>query len=342
MTGNSPSSHKDSVPWQTVPEAETYTFTVESGEQGRRLDVFLAAKAPSLSRSRIQHLIEEGHVRIASVRAVKGSRKLRIGETVGFRIPPAAGCDVRSEDIPLQIVYEDEAMVVVDKPAGMVVHPGAGNATGTLVNALLHRCRDLSGVGGFLRPGIVHRLDKETSGLIVVAKSDEAHHALAAQFKRREVCKTYRALVWGDLKHDEGVIDLPIGRHPVERKRMSTRSRKGREAVTRWRVTERYGIAAFLDVILETGRTHQIRVHLASLGHPVMGDKVYGAGRTARFSGDASFREQLLAMKRQALHAAELRLRHPVRGEEMSFAAPLPEDMAALRDFLRFRAAGTG
>jgi 23S rRNA pseudouridine1911/1915/1917 synthase len=226
---------------------------------------------------------------------------------------------------------------VIDKPAGMVVHPAAGHSGGTLVNALLHHCRDLSGIGGVLRPGIVHRLDKGTSGLLVVAKSDEVHRGLSAQFKRHEVKKDYLALVYGDPKTDGGRIEAAVGRHPTDRKRMSTQSRRGRTAVTIWRVRERYGVAALLEVDIETGRTHQIRVHLTDLGYPVVGDRVYGGAGRIRTVGDPAARSRMKALDRQALHAWRLAFTHPVTAEKMKFSSPLPEDVAGLCAFLRKR-----
>jgi 23S rRNA pseudouridine1911/1915/1917 synthase len=204
-----------------------------------------------------------------------------------------------------------------------------------MVNAILHHCRNLSGIGGILRPGIVHRLDKGTSGLLVVAKSDEAHQGLAGQFKRHEVRKTYKAMVYGNPKEDEGVIDVPVGRHPFDRKKMSTRSRQSKEAITRWRVHERFGMAAMLDVDIVTGRTHQIRVHLSSLGYPVVGDSAYGNPKRADTVHNTFIRSKLKAMKRQALHAARIGFVHPVTSQDMVFTSPLPNDMAQLADFLR-------
>jgi 23S rRNA pseudouridine1911/1915/1917 synthase len=217
----------------------------------------------------------------------------------------------------------------------MVVHPAVGHVQDTMVNAILHHCRNLSGIGGILRPGIVHRLDKGTSGLLVVAKSDEAHQGLAGQFKRHEVRKTYKALAYGNPKEDEGVIDVPVGRHPFDRKKMSTRSRQSKEAITRWRVHERFGMAAMLDVDIVTGRTHQIRVHLSSLGYPVVGDSAYGNPKRADTVHNTFIRSKLKAMKRQALHAARIGFVHPVTSQDMVFTSPLPNDMAQLADFLR-------
>ncbi|MDO9229998.1 MAG: RluA family pseudouridine synthase [Syntrophales bacterium] len=311
-------------------------FAVASEQSGLRLDLFLTAREIGLSRTQIGRAVDEGQVQVNG-RPGRAGRKLKTGDVVDIVLPAARPSEVIPEAIPLKILYEDASLLVVDKPAGMVVHPAAGHSSGTLVNALLHHCRDLSGIGGVLRPGIVHRLDKETSGLMVVAKSDHAHRGLAGQFKRHEVKKTYQALVYGNPKTDGGRIEFAVGRHPTDRKRMSTQSRRGRSAVTVWRVRERYRVAALLEVNIETGRTHQIRVHLTELGHPVVGDRVYsGAGRI-RTVGDPAARARMKGLDRQALHAWRLAFTHPLTGETMRFASPLPEDMAGLCAFLRER-----
>jgi 23S rRNA pseudouridine1911/1915/1917 synthase len=255
-------------------------------------------------------------------------------------LPEAKPCGVAPEAIPLKILFEDASLLVVDKSAGMVVHPAAGHSGGTLVNALLHHCGDLSGIGGVLRPGIVHRLDKGTSGLLVVAKSDEAHQGLAGQFKRHEVRKTYLALVYGDPKTDGGRIESAVGRHPTDRKKMSTKSRRGRSAVSDWRVRERYGVAALLEVDIETGRTHQIRVHLTELGHPVVGDRVYGGEGRIKTVSDPMARSRMKKLDRPALHAWRLAFAHPLTGEAMQFSVEPPEDMDVLCAFLRDRNKG--
>ncbi len=315
--------------------AKEFGFIVAGNDNGTRLDVFLSRQNISLSRSQVQRLIEEGKVRVNNTVPKAGCR-LRGGDTVVLRQDEPKLYHVHPENIPLSIVYEDAFLVVVDKPAGMVVHPAAGNFQGTLVNALLHHCTDLSGIGGVLRPGIVHRLDKDTSGLIVVAKSDRAHQALAEQFKEHRVEKTYNALVLGDMEGEEGVVDSPVGRHPVDRKKMSTKSRRGKEALTRWRVKERYGILTLLDVRIETGRTHQIRVHLHSIGHPVLGDNVYGnSARRLQLFQDTILRSKLKGMKRQALHASRLGFYHPMTRRYQEFSSHLPEDMGDLCCFLR-------
>jgi 23S rRNA pseudouridine1911/1915/1917 synthase len=249
-------------------------------------------------------------------------------------VPAPAPAEPQPEDIPLRIVHEDAALLVLDKPAGLVVHPGAGTSSGTLVNALLARVRDLSGVGGVLRPGIVHRLDRGTSGLLLVAKSDEAHRALARQFANRTVEKEYLAVVLGVPARSSGEIDAPIGRDPVHRRRMSVRAPRGRAARTSWSVEERFDGAALLRVRIHTGRTHQIRVHLASIGHPVAGDPLYGGTRTPPSRGAAAL-EALSSLARPALHAARLAFTHPSSGARLVFEAPLPADLAGLLDSLR-------
>ena len=316
-----------------------HRFTVAPEEEGARLDLFLTGRETALSRARIQRAVSEGLVTVNG-RPARAGRRVKAGEDVAICIPPPKPIGVLPEAIPLKILYEDPFIVVVDKPAGMVVHPAVGHPGGTLVNALLHHCRDLSGIGGALRPGIVHRLDKETSGLLVVAKADAAHRGLAGQFKRREVKKTYQAVVYGDPKTEEGRVEAPVGRHPTDRKRMSVRSGRGKEAVTIWRVRERFGAAALLEVDIETGRTHQIRVHLTEAGYPVVGDRVYGGAGRIRTVGDAAIRTAMKALERQALHAWRLSFAHPVTGEALQFTSPLPEDMANLCAFLRSKGGG--
>ena len=314
-------------------------FTVGSEQNRLRLDLFLAGREVGLSRSQIRRAIGEGYV-LVNGRPVPAGRKVKTGDEVVLRLPQMKPSGVQAEPIPLKILHEDASLLVIDKPAGLVVHPAPGHPGGTLVNALLHHCRDLSGIGGVLRPGIVHRLDKGTSGLLVVAKSDEAHRGLAGQFKRRAVRKSYLALVYGDPKTDGGRIEAAVGRHPADRKKMSTRSRRGRAAVTLWRVRERFGCAALLEVDIETGRTHQIRVHLTDTGYPVVGDRVYGGAGRIRTVDDPAARARIKAFDRQALHAWRLFFAHPATGEPMQFTAPLPEDMAGLCGFLRDRRKG--
>ena len=292
---------------------------------GQRLDVALARLEPTLSRAQVQRLIEQGEITVAGG-VVKPAHKLRAGERIEGRVPAPVPARLEAQAIPLAILHEDADLIVIDKPAGMVVHPAAGHAQGTLVNALLHHCRDLSGVGGELRPGIVHRLDKDTSGVLVAAKHDRAHRALAAQWKQHSIDREYLAFVRGSPRAESGTVDAPIGRHPTDRKRMSTRARVGRSAVTHWRVEERLRGATLLRVRLETGRTHQIRVHMASIALPLLGDPVYGGGRALRPAP---------AIARQALHATVLGFTHPTTGERVRFESPLPADLRALLESLR-------
>lgn len=313
-------------------------ISVSPGYAGERLDRFLVSQAPEVSRARIQQLIAAGKVRVNGAQA-KASLRLRKHDQVemlGSPQPPPLRAF--AEDIPLDVVYEDDALAVINKPAGMAVHAGAGvrSRSGTLVNALLHRFGSLSGVSGELRPGIVHRLDKDTSGLIVVAKNDAAHCHLAEQFSRREVKKTYLALVQGWTKQDHGTITSAIARDRIRRTRMTTRARSGREAVSHWRVLRRiesrFGKFSLLELKIDTGRTHQIRVHLASIGHPVVGDRLYGAPRELKDKTGSK-----LALGRNFLHAAAIEFVHPGTGAPLSFVRPLPHK---LEDFLSHLADG--
>jgi 23S rRNA pseudouridine1911/1915/1917 synthase len=310
-----------------------HELVAERDSGGQRLDAWLARRLPSLSRSRVQALIDEGHVRLEGATA-RPSTRVRPGQVVRVHVPAPVPAQPQPEDIPIAVVHEDAHLVVVNKPAGLVVHPGAGTARGTLVNALLRHVRDLSGVGGVLRPGIVHRLDRGTSGLLVVAKDDETHRSLVRQFAGRTVEKEYAALVLGTPARPAGEIDAPIGRDPVHRQKMSVRAPRGREARTSWRVEERFDGAALLRVRIHTGRTHQIRVHLASIGHPVAGDPTYGGTRTPS-SRRLAAREALLSLERPALHAARLSFAHPASGERLAFEAPLPRDLEAVLERLR-------
>jgi len=312
---------------------DTYAFVVEPGAAGVRLDRFLAERLPVLSRARIQSVIGDAGVLVEG-RPAKPSLRLRAGASVTVTVPEPAPALPAPEEIPLQVVCEDQHLLVVDKPAGLVVHPGAGAAAGTLVNALLHRVRDLSGVGGVLRPGIVHRLDKGTSGLIVVAKDDATHRALARQFAQRTVRKEYVAVVLGAPARAQGRVERPIGRDPVHRRKMAVDAPRARAALTRYTVRERLDGAAVLDVRIETGRTHQIRVHLASINHPVAGDELYGGRRTPSSRG-ARAREALCALARPALHAARLEFDHPATGLRISVESPLPPDLVSLLAALR-------
>ena len=301
--------------------------------QGSRIDRFLALRFPAHSRSALQRLIAEGLVTLDGTR-VRSSAVLRAGDRITVRFPPEAPAGLVPEAIPLSIVYEDADLLVVDKPSGMIVHPGAGEESGTLVHALLARGGPLSSVGGPKRAGIVHRLDRGTSGLILVAKTDPAHRALASAFESREVEKTYQAIVWGRLKRPEGTIEGAIGRDRANRLKMSIRAPRARAAVSRWRVIEDVPGFSRLEVRPETGRTHQIRVHLQALGHPIVGDDRYG-GAGWRGVPDPRRRLALRAFGRLALHAWRLALRHPVSGEELRFEAPLPDAFTTLFEALR-------
>jgi len=301
-------------------------LTVDASAAGSRLDRWLAERVPELSRARVQALIDDGHVRVDG-RARKASHRVGRGETVDVEIPPPAPETLVPEPIALTIVFEDDTVLVVDKPVGMVMHPGAGHATGTLAAAVLAHAPGTAGVGGPRRPGVVHRLDKDTSGLLVIAKTAAAYESLTAQLVARTVTRRYRAIVHGRVTAASGVVDTPIGRHPRDRVRMAVLPRgRGKRAVTRFEVLERFRHFTDLDVRLETGRTHQIRVHMASLGHPVAGDHVYG-GRPARAPLPVPF-EGL------ALHAAALAFVHPVTRRPMEFASGLPPRMARLLSHL--------
>ena len=298
-------------------------FIVDATDAGRRLDVFLA-RASGLSRARVQDLIEQGHVLVGG-HPQKPRHALRVGECVSVAVPDPEPLALAPEPIPLDILYEDEDLLVLNKPAGLVVHPGAGRATGTLVHALLAHCRDLPGIGGVERPGIVHRLDRETSGVMVVAKSEAAHASLSAQFKNRVVRKRYLALVRGAVERETGRIDAAIGRREHDRKRMGVRARGGREARTAYRVLRRLPAMTLVEASLETGRTHQIRVHFAHIGHPVIGDAVYGGRRGRQLAAAGEARAE-----RHMLHAWRLGFRHPRTGGWLEFTAPVPEDLRAL------------
>jgi 23S rRNA pseudouridine1911/1915/1917 synthase len=300
-------------------------FVVEPEHEGLRLDRFLAAEVPHQSRSQIQRLIEAGHVALPRAKLVKANVALREGDVVTVELPDVEPSTLEAEDIPLEIFYDDADVVVVNKPAGMVVHPAAGHGTGTLVNALLHHVKDLSGVGGEMRPGIVHRLDKGTSGVMVVAKHDVAHQALARQFHDREVEKEYVALVWG-IVHARKRIDTPIGRDPGNRQKMSSRARRSRTAVTRVTWARHLPGVSLLRVAIFTGRTHQIRVHLSAIGHPIVGDALYGGVRR-RVPGSL---RAVLRLDRPFLHAERLAFTHPGTGDRMEFTAPLPANLLAV------------
>ena len=300
-------------------------FLVDDDLAGQRIDRALAELC-GLPRAQVARWVAQGRVKLAGKSVTRASRRVRAGDQLDADPPKPARAEVSPQAIPLDILYEDSDLVVVNKPAGMVVHPAAGHPDGTLVNALLHHCGDLAGVGGVLRPGIVHRLDQGTSGVMVAAKNDLAHRGLAEQFHDHSIERIYWAWVRSVPNADHGRVESPIGRHLRDRKRMSVRSRSGRSAATGWRVLERFparGIS-WLEIHPETGRTHQIRVHLASIGLPICSDPVYGRGRRARDANDAG-------LGRPALHAAHLGFTHPQSGEELRFQAPLPADLA---DFL--------
>ncbi len=309
------------------------TITVPDDSESIRLDRFLASMLPEHSRSQIQRLIKDGHVQVAA-RAAKANQPVKTGQAVTIDIPEPTDPIPQAEALPLPILYQDKDLIVVDKPAGMVVHPAAGHESGTLVNALLHHVDDLSGIGGEKRPGIVHRLDRGTSGLMVVAKNDAAHEELARQFHDREVEKEYLALVWGEVMAGRR-IDAPIGRDPNDRKKMSAASlrvRRSRSAVTRIVRAEHFGPALTLaQVAIHTGRTHQIRVHLSAIGHPIVGDAVYG-GVHRRVPGDL---RMLTHLERPFLHAAHLVFKHPEDGRTMDFTSALPADLQIVLDAVR-------
>jgi 23S rRNA pseudouridine1911/1915/1917 synthase len=309
------------------------SFLVNSNDTAKRLDVFLSEKNPAFSRSQVKRLIEGGNVQVGGRKAKAGLR-LREKDTVTLTLPEPKKAEVEAQSIPLKIIYEDPHLIVIDKPAGMVVHPGAGNYSGTLVNALLYHCTDLAGVGGVLRPGIVHRLDKDTSGVLVAAKDDLSHRHLSGQFKKHTTLRRYLGIVFGQLS-EEGRVEASVGRHPAHRKKMSTRPRKGREARTHWKVLERFRHFNLVEFRLETGRTHQIRVHLSSLGHPLLSDPLYGGRRRLASVEPPALRQGLQKLHRQALHAASLGFVHPAMGKMMEFSSPLPEDMEEALALLR-------
>ncbi|MBC8572245.1 RluA family pseudouridine synthase [Jingyaoa shaoxingensis] len=291
---------------------------------GIRIDRFLSEQLPEHSRSYIQKLIKDGQVSIEG-KAVKSNYKITGSEEIALLIPDQVIPDILPEDIPLDILYEDQDLIVINKPKGMVVHPAAGHYSGTLVNALMYHCKDdLSGINGVMRPGIVHRIDRNTTGSLLVCKNDFAHNAIAEQLKVHSITRRYRAIVHGNLKDDQGTVDAPIGRHPIDRKKMAIEPRNGRDAITHYHVLERFGNYTYIECQLETGRTHQIRVHMSSIHHPIVGDDVYGPAKCP-FSG----------LQGQTLHAQVLGFIHPRTGEYMEFSAPLPEYFENLLTKLR-------
>ncbi|MBJ6363177.1 RluA family pseudouridine synthase [Paenibacillus sp. GCM10012307] len=303
---------------ETEEAVETSIQTIKwsvDDQAGERLDKFVTERAGAdVSRTQVQDWIKQGHV-LVNGRNSKANVKLAAGDKVLLTIPEPETTEIVPEDIPLDVVYEDKDVIVINKPRGMVVHPAPGHPSGTVVNALMHHCKDLSGINGQLRPGIVHRIDKDTSGLLMAAKNDAAHHSLAEQLKAHTVTRRYLALVHGNVPHDQGTVDAPIGRDPHDRKLYMVTSRNSKESITHFVVLERLGDYSLLELQLETGRTHQIRVHMKYIGHPLAGDPVYGRSKT-------------IGLKGQALHAAVLGFNHPSTGEYLEFERPIPEDMA--------------
>jgi len=298
-----------------------------------RIDLYLSTVLVSETRAAVQRLIETENVTVNG-RPVRASHKLKGGECISVEIPEPVAAEPLPESIPLEVLYEDHDLIVINKPAGMVVHPGAGNSSGTLVNALLAHCTDLSGIGGELRPGIVHRLDKGTSGVMVAAKNDLSHQALSAQFSAHSIKRIYQALVYGNPAEDSGKLEGIIGRHPTERLRQSGKARHGKHAVTRWKVRGRYGRIALVELRLETGRTHQIRVHMTEAGMPLVGDPLYPDGGRFNNISDTRLRKLISSLGRQALHARTLGFIHPTSGSYLEFSTDMPADMADLVNYL--------
>jgi len=310
-------------------------FVLHENMKDIRLDVFLSMNEPGLSRSRIQSLIKEGNVKV-NENLSKPSQRLKCGDRVDISVPPPSAVNLVPQDVNFSVIYEDRSLIVVSKPAGVVVHPAPGHSEGTLVHGLLKHCKDLSGIGGELRPGIVHRLDKDTSGLLVAAKNDRAHLSLARQFKSGEVKKEYAAIVHGRMKTNVGEVNLPIGRHPVNRKKMTVVSKGGRQSITRWQKVEEFEAGfSFLSILLKTGRTHQIRVHMSHIGHPLAGDSVYGHGLSWWKRNCPAGKLLSCQAQRQMLHSFHLGFTHPENNTFMEFESPLPQDMVELLEALR-------
>lgn len=302
---------------------EQLEFTATENEAGVRIDRCLSDKYEELSRSYLQKLLKEQGVTVNG-KAVKANYKIQAGDLVQTTLPDLTEPDILPENIPLDILYEDDDVLVINKPKGMVVHPANGHTSGTLVNAIMYHCQgNLSGINGVMRPGIVHRIDKDTTGALLVCKNDTAHRDLAQQLKAHTIKRRYRAIVAGNLKEDEGTVEGPIGRHPIDRKKMAINYKNGKDAVTHYKVLERFGNATYIECRLETGRTHQIRVHMTSLGHPLLGDEIYGSGKNPYH------------LQGQTLHAMVLSFVHPRTGEYMEFSAPLPEYFLNLLEKLR-------
>ena len=332
---------------------DTERLHAEAGpdDSGERLDRFLSERLAGLSRTRVQNLIKQGHVRCGAATLEDPKYRVKPGQRFELTVPPVKAAVPQGEAIPLHVVYEDDALIVIDKPAGLVVHPGAGQASGTLVNALIAHCGEsLSGIGGVARPGIVHRLDKDTSGLLVVAKNDRAHLTLSKQFadhgRSGELERRYLAFVWGAPPRGQGTIKAPIGRHPASRTKMAVLHGKGRNAVTHYQMLESFGqrrgerglepVASLLECRLETGRTHQVRVHLAHIGHPLIGDPLYGRGFKSKLRAlPEHLQSTLSALPRQALHASTLAFVHPVSGTLLKFNSQLPDDLAIMLEALK-------
>ena len=292
-------------------------------EAGIRIDRFLSNKLEEMSRSYLQKLLKDNLIYVNGGH-IKSNYKVQPTDQIIIEIPEAETLDILPEDIPLDILYEDEDVLVVNKPKGMVVHPSAGHTSGTLVNAVLYHCQgNLSGINGVMRPGIVHRIDKDTTGALLICKNDNAHKDLAEQLKEHSIKRRYRAIVLGNIKEQEGTVEGPIGRHPIDRKKMAINHKNGKDAVTHYRVLERFGNFTYIECRLETGRTHQIRVHMTSIGHPLLGDEVYGSGKNP------------FHLQGQTLHAMVLGFVHPRTGEYMEFTAPLPEYFVKLLEELR-------
>ncbi|MHA2853368.1 RluA family pseudouridine synthase [Paenibacillus lautus] len=305
-------------------ETEASEWTVEADAAKTRIDKYITENlGEDVSRSQVQLWIADGHVSVNDG-PIKSNYKVSQGDRIVLKVPEPSAVEIIPEDIPLEIAFEDGDVIVVNKPRGMVVHPAPGHSSGTLVNALMFHCKDLSGINGELRPGIVHRIDKDTTGLIMAAKNDKAHASLAAQLKEHSVNRRYLALVHGNISHDQGTIDAPIGRDAQDRKLYTVTDRNSKHAVTHFTVVERFGDYSLLELKLETGRTHQIRVHMKYIGHPLVGDPVYGKSKGIKLNG-------------QALHAAVLGFVHPSTGEYMEFSAPMPSDMNELLTILRGR-----
>ena len=299
------------------------SWFVEKERDNTRIDKFLNEQMADISRSYIQKLIKDDLVTV-DLRTVKANYKVKEGDRVEVTLPEPVSLDIEPENIPLDIIYEDEDVLLVNKPKDMVVHPSAGHMDGTLVNALLYHCKDsLSSINGVMRPGIVHRIDKDTTGLLIICKNDKAHNCIAEQLKVHSITRRYHAIVWNNLSEDEGKIDAPIGRHPIDRKRMAVNYKNGKSAVTHYKVLERFGKYTYIECTLETGRTHQIRVHMTSIGHPLIGDTVYGSDR------------QPFKTQGQVLHAKVFGFVHPTTGKYMEFETPLPEYFEAILEKLR-------